>query len=101
MWGVALPAGAQQSGIALGASQAQTVISQTTPVKNAEASAGVVKFVQTMATIRDRVRQTCTPGADAADRLDFSGLGFPPGPLFKSGVPGRCKELARQAAYGA
>jgi cyclase len=55
----------------------------------------LVKFVQTMATVRDRVRQACASGSDAADKLDVSGLGFQPSTLFKSGVPGMCKELAQ------
>jgi cyclase len=55
----------------------------------------LVKFVSTMATIRDRVKQACASGADAADKVDFSGLGFPPSTLFKSGMPGMCKELAQ------
>jgi glyoxylase-like metal-dependent hydrolase (beta-lactamase superfamily II) len=57
--------------------------------------ADLVKFVQTMATLRDRVRQACASGAGAADKLDFSGLGFQPSGMFKSGVPGMCKELAQ------
>ena len=58
--------------------------------------ADLVKFVQTMATLRERVRQACTGGAaDAATRLDFSGLGFQASAMFKSGVPGMCKELAQ------
>jgi glyoxylase-like metal-dependent hydrolase (beta-lactamase superfamily II) len=55
----------------------------------------LVKFVSTMATVRDRVRQACASGSEAADKLDFSGLGFQPSTLFKSGVPGMCKELAQ------
>jgi len=58
--------------------------------------ADLEKWVGTMATVRDRVRQACASGADgAADRLDFSGLGFQPSTLFKGGVPGMCKELTQ------
>jgi len=58
--------------------------------------ADVVKFVDTMATLRDRVRQACAGGAaSAADRVDFSGLGFQASAMFKSGVPGMCRELAQ------
>jgi glyoxylase-like metal-dependent hydrolase (beta-lactamase superfamily II) len=58
--------------------------------------ADVVAFVQTMATVRDRVRAACAAGADtAADKVDFTGLGFQPSALFKTGVPGMCKELAQ------
>jgi len=57
--------------------------------------ADLEKWVSTMATVRDRVRSACAAGAaSAADKLDFSGLGFQPSTLFKSGVPGMCKELA-------
>jgi len=56
----------------------------------------LVKFVQTMATLRDRVRQACASGATgAADRVDFSGLGFQANPMFKSGVSAMCQELAQ------
>jgi glyoxylase-like metal-dependent hydrolase (beta-lactamase superfamily II) len=57
--------------------------------------ADLEKWVTTMATVRDRVQQACASGADAADKLDFNGLGFQPSTLFKSGVPGMCKELAQ------
>jgi glyoxylase-like metal-dependent hydrolase (beta-lactamase superfamily II) len=58
--------------------------------------ADVVKFVETMATLRDRVRQACAGGAaGAADRVDFSGLGFQSNAMFKSGVPRMCQELAQ------
>jgi glyoxylase-like metal-dependent hydrolase (beta-lactamase superfamily II) len=56
----------------------------------------LVKFVQTMATLRDRVRQACASGATgAADRVDFSGLGFQANAMFKSGVSAMCQELAQ------
>jgi len=55
----------------------------------------LVKFVSTMATVRDRVRQACASGAAAGEKLDFSGLGFQPSTMFKSGLPGMCKELAQ------
>ena len=58
--------------------------------------ADLEKWVGTMATVRDRVRQACSGGPEgAADKLDFSGLGFQASGLFKSGVPGMCKELAQ------
>jgi glyoxylase-like metal-dependent hydrolase (beta-lactamase superfamily II) len=57
--------------------------------------ADLEKWVGTMATVRDRVSQACASGAEAADKLDFSGLGFQPSTLFKSGVAGMCKELAQ------
>ena len=70
----------------------ETVIPGHGPVSKRE---DLVKFVGTMATVRDRVRQACASGADAGDKLDFSGLGFQPSALFKSGVAGMCKELAQ------
>ena len=58
--------------------------------------ADLVKWVQTMAAIRDRVRQACTgDAATAADRVSLDGLGFQVSTLFKSGMPGMCKELAQ------
>jgi glyoxylase-like metal-dependent hydrolase (beta-lactamase superfamily II) len=69
-----------------------TVIPGHGPVSKRE---DLVKWVGTMATVRDRVRQACASGSDAADKLDFSGLGFQPSTLFKSGVSGMCKELAQ------
>jgi glyoxylase-like metal-dependent hydrolase (beta-lactamase superfamily II) len=68
-----------------------TVIPGHGPVSKRE---DLVKWVGTMATIRDRVRKACA-GASPADQLDFSGLAFQPSTLFKSSMPGMCKELAQ------
>jgi cyclase len=68
-----------------------TVIPGHGPVSKRE---DLVKWVSTMATVRERVRKACA-GANPADQLDFSGLSFQPSTLFKSGVPGMCKELAQ------
>ena len=58
--------------------------------------ADLEKFVTTIATVRDRVKAACAGGAEtAADKLDFTGLGFQPSALLKGGVPGMCKELAQ------
>jgi glyoxylase-like metal-dependent hydrolase (beta-lactamase superfamily II) len=57
--------------------------------------ADLEKWAGTMATVRDRVRKACAFGADAADKLDFSGLAFQPSAMLKSGMPGMCKELAQ------
>ena len=55
-----------------------TVIPGHGPVSKRE---DLVKFVKTMATVRDRVRQACSAGADAAADVDFSGLGFQASPF--------------------
>jgi len=68
----------------------ETVIPGHGPVSKRE---DLVKWVSTMATVRDRVKKACTSGDNPADLLDFSGLGFQPSALFKTGVPGMCKEL--------
>jgi len=69
-----------------------TVIPGHGPVSKRE---DLVKWVATMATVRDRVRKACAAGDKAADTLDFSGLAFQPSTLLKSGIPGMCKELAQ------
>lgn len=69
-----------------------TVIPGHGPVSKRE---DLVKWVATMATVRDRVRKACASGDKAADVLDFSGLSFQPSTLLKSGMPGMCKELAQ------
>ncbi|MEI9972329.1 MAG: MBL fold metallo-hydrolase [Ignavibacteriota bacterium] len=55
----------------------------------------LVKWVGTMAAIREHVKKACAAGDKAADVLEFSGLAFQPSTLFKSGMPGMCKELAQ------
>jgi glyoxylase-like metal-dependent hydrolase (beta-lactamase superfamily II) len=69
-----------------------TVIPGHGPVSKRE---DLMKWVTTMATVRDRVRKACASGDKAGDALDFSGLSFQPSTLFKSGVPGMCKELTQ------
>jgi len=57
-----------------------------------------VKWVTTMATIRDRIQKACVGGAaDAISRLDLSDLEMrvAAGSLFARGMPGMCKELAQ------
>jgi glyoxylase-like metal-dependent hydrolase (beta-lactamase superfamily II) len=59
--------------------------------------ADLVKWVSTMAAIRDRVQKACSGGAaDAINRLDLNDLGMriAAGSLFARGIPGMCKELA-------
>jgi cyclase len=56
----------------------------------------LVKWVQTMATIRSKVKTACDGGAaDAAKRVDLTDLGMKPSALFDRGVPGMCQELAQ------
>lgn len=58
--------------------------------------ADLVKWAQTLGTLRTRIKTACTGGADTAgDRLDWSGLGMSSNPNFVRGLPGMCKELAQ------
>ncbi len=57
--------------------------------------ADLEKYVHTVATIRDRVKQACAGGAaDAVQRIDLKDMGFTTGGMFERGVPGMCQELA-------
>jgi glyoxylase-like metal-dependent hydrolase (beta-lactamase superfamily II) len=59
--------------------------------------ADLVKWVQTLATVRSRVKAACAGGVEGASkRLDFTDLGMgAAGALFERGMPGMCKELAQ------
>jgi len=58
--------------------------------------ADLEKYIHTVATIRDRVKQACAGGAsDAVKRIDLKDLGFTTGGMFERGVPGMCQELAQ------
>jgi glyoxylase-like metal-dependent hydrolase (beta-lactamase superfamily II) len=59
--------------------------------------ADLVKWVQTLATVRSRVKAACAGGvADAGKRLDLKDLGMGAGGgLFDRGLPGMCQELAQ------
>ena len=58
--------------------------------------ADLVKWVQTMATIRTRVQQACAGGAaDAAKRIDLKDLGMTGGGMFDRYVPAMCQELSQ------
>jgi glyoxylase-like metal-dependent hydrolase (beta-lactamase superfamily II) len=58
--------------------------------------ADLTKWVQTLATIRTRVRTACAGGADdAAKRLDLKDLGMPTIGMLDRGMAGMCKELAQ------
>jgi glyoxylase-like metal-dependent hydrolase (beta-lactamase superfamily II) len=58
--------------------------------------ADLVKWVQTLATVRSRVQTACAGGVeDAGKRLDLKDLGMATGGLFERGLPGMCKELAQ------
>jgi glyoxylase-like metal-dependent hydrolase (beta-lactamase superfamily II) len=57
--------------------------------------ADLEKWVNTLATIRDRVKTACTGGAaDAAKRLDLKDLGMPTIGMLERGMSGMCQELA-------
>lgn len=56
--------------------------------------ADLVKWVQTLATVRSRVKTACAGGAaDAASRLDLKDLGMPTIGMLGRGMPGMCAEL--------
>ena len=59
--------------------------------------ADLVKWAQTLATVRSRIKAACAGGVDgAAKRIDVSDLGMGAGgALFERGLPGMCKELAQ------
>lgn len=59
--------------------------------------ADLVKWVQTLATVRSRIKAACAGGVDdAAKRIDLTDLGMGAGGgLFERGLPGMCKELAQ------
>jgi cyclase len=59
--------------------------------------ADLVKWVQTLATVRSRIQAACAGGVDtAAKRIDLRDLGMGAGgALFERGVPGMCRELAQ------
>jgi glyoxylase-like metal-dependent hydrolase (beta-lactamase superfamily II) len=57
--------------------------------------ADLVKWAQTLATIRSRVKTACAGGVeDAVKRLDLKDLGMPTPGMLERGMTGMCKELA-------
>lgn len=61
---------------------------------NIAKKADLVKWVTTLATIRDRVKSACAGGAaDAATRLNLTDLGMPTIGMLGRGMPGMCQEL--------
>lgn len=57
--------------------------------------ADLVKWVDTLATIRTQVQTACAGGAaDAAKRLDLKDLGMPTIGMLERGMSGMCQELA-------
>ncbi|MCX6627585.1 MAG: MBL fold metallo-hydrolase, partial [Candidatus Solibacter sp.] len=59
--------------------------------------ADLVKWAQTLATVRTRIKAACAGGVeDAAKRVDLTDLGMGAGgAMFERGIPGMCKELAQ------
>jgi cyclase len=57
--------------------------------------ADLVKWTQTLATLRTRIKSACEGDATtAAKRVDFTGLGFASSANFERGVPAMCQQLA-------
>jgi len=78
---------------ALAAMDFDTVIPGHGPVMK---KADLVKYVQTVASVRDHISKACQGGADtAAQRLNLSDLGLQASAMVLRGVPGMCKELAQ------
>jgi cyclase len=70
-----------------------TVIPGHGPVSK---KADLVKWAQTLGTIRSRIKTACAGGADdASKRLDLKDLGMTTAGMFERGLPGMCKELAQ------
>ena len=58
--------------------------------------ADLSRYAQNIAVVRDRLKAACAGGEDtAAKRLDFKDLGLSTSPIFETGVPGMCRELAQ------
>jgi hypothetical protein len=58
--------------------------------------ADLVKWAQTLGTLRTRIKTACAGGVDTAGaRMDWSGLNMTGGGMFDRGLPGMCKELAQ------
>ncbi len=58
--------------------------------------ADLVKWMQTVATVRGQVTKACAGGAaDASKRLDLTPAGMKPSAMFERGLPGMCQELAQ------
>jgi glyoxylase-like metal-dependent hydrolase (beta-lactamase superfamily II) len=56
--------------------------------------ADLIKWVDTLAAVRSRVKTACAGGvADAASRIDLKDLGMPTLGMLERGLPGMCKEL--------
>ena len=56
--------------------------------------ADLVKWRQTLATLRTRAKEACAGGAaDASKRLKLDDLGMKPSPLFERSMPGLCQEV--------
>jgi cyclase len=70
-----------------------TVIPGHGPVSK---KADLVKWAETLGTIRSRLKTACAGGADdASKRLDLKDLGMTTAGMFERGLPGMCKELAQ------
>jgi len=58
--------------------------------------ADLVKWRQTLATLRAHAKAACAGGAtDALKRMNLDELGMKPSPLFERSIPGMCQEMAQ------
>jgi glyoxylase-like metal-dependent hydrolase (beta-lactamase superfamily II) len=58
--------------------------------------ADLVKWRQTLASLRAHAKAACAGGAaDALKRMNLDELGMKPSPLFERSVPGLCQEMAQ------
>lgn len=56
--------------------------------------ADLVKWRQTLATLRTKAKGACAGcAADALKRLDLEELGMTPSPLFERSLPAMCEQL--------
>ena len=58
--------------------------------------ADLVKWRQTLATLRAHAKAACAGGAtDALKRMNLDELGMKPSPMFERSIPGMCQEMAQ------
>ncbi len=58
--------------------------------------ADLVKWVASIAELRNRIAKACTGGAaDAVKRLDITDMGMKTGGMFDRGIPATCEELSK------
>jgi len=55
--------------------------------------ADLVKWRQTLASLRSRAKAACPGGPDAVKQMKLDDLGMKPSPLFERSIPAMCQEL--------